>query len=136
MNGVVIRAQKRKKMNILPILGVLCFFVFSIGCGKEAAKQAEATGATATFSSIQTNILNKSCISCHNATDLQGSLDLSTYAKVTQSTSIVNTSSPSSSKLYTRVKNTAPLMPKNGSALADADTQVILDWITAGALNN
>ena len=129
--------KKIIKINPLALLVLLIVFAIFYSCAIDNSKVAsDPSGATATFSSINTGILAKKCTGCHNSTSLQGNLDLSTYAKVTQSTQIVNVASPASSKLYTRVKNTAPLMPLGGSALADSDTQTILDWITAGALNN
>lgn len=119
------------------ILFCLLNLFLLFGCASDTSKgQATASGATATFSSIQTNILNKSCTGCHGGSSPLAGLDLSTHTKVIQSSRIVNTSSPASSKLYTRVKNETPLMPIGGGTLADADSQAILDWITAGAPNN
>lgn len=88
----------------------------------------------ATFSYLNANIFQKTCIACHaGATSQNGMVDLSSYqgvlARVTPNNSLV-------SSLYIAVSGSTPAMPKTGTPLSPTLTQAIADWIDLGASNN
>ena len=87
---------------------------------------------TATFSSINTSILQPKCTSCHSGSGASGGIDLSSYSSVIAAA--VTAGNPSTSKLYTATSG--GLMPPGGSQLSSTSLQAISDWITAGAANN
>lgn len=96
----------------------------------------------ATFTYINTNIIQKTCIKCHgNANDLNNQVNLSSYQDVL---SRVKPNNSSISQLYIAVSGSKPAMPKggtldsltDGTPLSPALVQTIADWIDLGALNN
>ncbi len=120
---------------------------FFVNCGTKTSDTATTTTATATFSSINTSILKSTTYKCQNchaasvAAALGGNIKLDTHANVIASTSVVNKTTPANSTLYTRVilaQSNALAMPPSGAgtSLSAADAKAILDWITAGALND
>ncbi len=102
-------------------------------CAKQVDKDTGSTSAT--FSSINSNIIQAKCITCHaTANSGNGNVDLSSYARVIATAGVFSASSPTSSKFFTQIN--AGLMPLGGSKLSDAQIQAVSDWVTAGALNN
>jgi hypothetical protein len=86
----------------------------------------------ATFSYINTNILQPKCVSCHNQNNQAGNVNLSSYSSVLNQ---VKVNSAATSPLYISV---APggNMPQGGSPLSAGLVQDISDWINSGAKNN
>lgn len=85
------------------------------------------------YASIYQNILQVSCLGCHNANNQRGGVSFSTYNSTMNT---VQRTLPNSSSLYTSiaVRNTMP--QGAGGSLTAAQKRAIFDWITAGALNN
>jgi mono/diheme cytochrome c family protein len=83
-----------------------------------------------TFTQINQNILQPSCVSCHSGSSSPGGVDLSSYAGVSAQ---VVSGNPGQSRLYQAVSNGT--MPPGG-ALSQDKIQQISDWITAGAKND
>ncbi len=95
-----------------------------------ASVKPTVVDATATFTKVNTNILQSKCVSCHNAGNASGGVDLSTYAKVALTTVPYDFAS---SSLYTSVLANMPL---GGTALSTTDKDLIKNWIINGAPNN
>jgi hypothetical protein len=95
------------------------------------------TVLTATFASIKANITDRQCLSCHNATNASGGVRYDNYADATSARS-VTIGTPASSRLYVTSlgANASMTTGKGKGALTAAESKAILDWITAGALNN
>jgi len=78
-------------------------------------------------------ILNSRCVSCHNLTNANAGVNLSSYATVSQ---VVTPANSNGSLLYGVVSRTfGSPMPPSGS-LSDQDIQNIKTWIDEGAINN
>lgn len=113
--------------------------IFFIGCNftDEKTDTAADDGTSsnddsgdisATFSSINENILQAKCVSCHGGS---GGVTLESYAGVLQELTPLD---PDASTLYTIVASGQ--MPKGAADLSDAEKQAIRDWITNGAEND
>ena len=89
------------------------------------------TTLTATFTSINNNILKTKCLSCHNSTTSSGGVNYSSY---TSAMNTVQAGNPGASSLYTSVNGGA--MPKGGTKLSVAELSAIQNWIQNNALNN
>jgi hypothetical protein len=96
------------------------------------ATTTPANNPNATFTYINTNVLQSSCVACHNATTMSGGVNLSTYAGVS---AVVLAKNASGSALYLSVVPGGD-MPQGGTPLSAALVQDIKDWINNGALNN
>jgi uncharacterized membrane protein len=83
-----------------------------------------------TFSGAVKPLIDNKCVGCHNASNLGGGIDLSTYATV----KVVALNG----KLLGSIKQQSGFsaMPKNGNKLSDCEITQVNKWITAGALNN
>jgi len=84
----------------------------------------------ATFSAVVTPILQNNCTGCHNSTNSQGGIDLSTYAGVA--------AQASNGKLLGSIKfepGFSP-MPKSGSQLSSCDRAKIAQWVANHFPNN
>ncbi len=86
-------------------------------------------------------IFNNNCISCHaNGGAYAGFLDLSSYSEIMEGGSSGNAVLPlnhSNSLLYNRITlpaSSQQFMPKLGSALSQADIDLIAQWVDEGAL--
>ena len=94
----------------------------------------ESGAATAaTFTSINANILQTKCVSCHSTNNKAGGFSYSNY---TDTKASVVAGNPAGSQLYTSVTGTTPNMPIGSGKLTAGDTAAISTWITNGALNN
>lgn len=87
----------------------------------------------ATFTYINTSMVQAACINCHSSVVMDGGVDLSSYASVL---AWVAKDNPSISPLYVDISGTNPPMPKGGPPLAPAIVQDVSDWITIGAPND
>jgi len=92
--------------------------------------------ATATFSEVQAQILNVSCTSCHSGVKPSGKIDLSSYAKLmaNNKAGLILPGNSAKSLLYTEVATGD--MPPKGTKVSAANTQLLKQWIDAGAQNN
>ena len=86
-------------------------------------------------------IFQVKCISCHNATNPDGGLDLTTYATATADLNVIFPGDPDNSRIVMAVEgNTPPIepMPPIGYAkpLTANQIQGLKTWIKEGALDN
>lgn len=87
---------------------------------------------TATFSSINSKIIQSRCISCHSGGGASAGVDLSSYARVIATS--VSPGNPGSSRFYTSTSGGS--MPPGGARLNPNELKAVSTWISAGALNN
>lgn len=103
-------------------------------CNYERNKNIEdpaVTKSSSAFAVIQKNIIEPKCLNCHSSNNPSDGIDLSSYANVISSRTVVP-GKPELSTLYTSVATKK--MPRGGSALADGEIELIQKWILAGAL--
>jgi hypothetical protein len=77
-------------------------------------------------------VFNVNCMSCHNAGNLNGNMNILSYTSVLGK---VVAGSPSTSKLYQKMTTAASPMPPSG-LLPAADAALVFTWINQGAKNN
>ncbi len=121
------------------------------GCGWLASLlggSSTSSNTTATLSSIQANVFNTSCTSCHSGSSPAGSLNLTSGQSYGEMVSVnattaltsmylVKPGSSTESVLIRRLEgNGVGPMPQGGSALDAAVINTIKAWIDAGAANN
>jgi len=85
-----------------------------------------------TFSSINSNIIQTKCISCHGSPPSSG-YNFSSYSALL-SAGVVSPGNAAGSQFYIQVN--AGLMPQGGPPLSSTEIQAIQDWINNGAQNN
>ena len=112
--------------NTLLAMLVLCVIIGISSCVKDS-KPYDCTGVAPTYTTDIKAILDSKCVSCHNATDLEGGIDLSTYAvsKV-----------QSARDCFTGcVQHLAPYhnMPQGEAKMPDATIKKIYCWVQNGA---
>jgi hypothetical protein len=116
---------------------VIAALLLPAACSFSETKDDEVSLAgTKSFALINQHILQAKCMSCHstaNAPSLGDNKDLSSYAAVMASGTVV-AGSPTASSLWTEPNSGS--MPKNGSKLPADHIQAIYDWIQDGARNN
>ena len=88
--------------------------------------------AQPTFSSINTNVLQTQCVSCHSGASPAGGYNFTTYAGVRTA---IDTDSPSFSLLYTKISS-GQMPPAPATQLSSDLANVVLQWIENGAPNN
>ena len=87
-----------------------------------------------TFASIQRNILNPKCITCHSGQ--AGRPDYSNWTK-TLNTGSIKPNDPVGSLIMNSIGSTPTnRMPPSGTQLSMAEQKAISDWIAGGALDN
>lgn len=97
----------------------------------------ETTTGSASFSQDVLPILQANCTRCHGTSRQSGGLMLNTYDNVMAggvSGLVIQPGNAQESILVEKV--TTGAMPKNGAKLSDANIQVIINWINAGALDD
>lgn len=101
-----------------------------------AAPTTAPAASSASFSKAILPLLQKNCTRCHGGSSPRAGLSLDSYTNVLKGSGrpAVVPGNPDSSPMYTLVKSGA--MPYGGPKLADANVQLIFDWIKAGAANN
>lgn len=85
----------------------------------------------ATFTQVNTQILQAKCIGCHSA---GSSPDFSSYTSFATNTQWVQPGDASASALYTQVQSGS--MPKGGTPLSADEVTLIYNWIQNGAQND
>ncbi len=79
------------------------------------------------------------CISCHNATNPDGGLDLTTYAAATADLTIIYPGDPETSRLVWAIdgrSGVSPMPPIGYRALTINQIDGVKTWITEGAKDN
>ena len=78
-------------------------------------------------------VLEQTCLSCHNANETKGDLDLSSRAAAFAFEGLVVPGDPAASLLLEVVSGPEPEMPKKADPLTKEQVTVLRDWIAAGA---
>ena len=78
-------------------------------------------------------ILEATCVSCHNAHEAKGDLDLSTWAAVLTYDGAIVPGDPGASLLLDVVTGSEPEMPKKADPLTAEQVALLRAWIAAGA---
>ena len=94
---------------------------------------------TVSYSTHIQPIFDMNCVACHNAShaklDLLTSVSYNELLTTGFSAPYVNTTNPEQSNLYLHLTGALSIMPPAGS-LSLNDQELVLLWITQGALNN
>lgn len=96
-------------------------------------KLEASASLTATFASINLNLLIPKCLNCHNAGNPAGGIRYDSYAQTLGS---VTPGNPGMSRLYGSSLGAGASMPIGGTKFTAAESAVINTWITNGALDN
>jgi mono/diheme cytochrome c family protein len=103
----------------------------------ESAQTAQIDLANVSFQAHVLPIFQQHCVECHGDEEAEEGLKLTNYRTVlggSQNGSVVEPGDPEGSYLVTLV--TEGRMPKRGDPLSAAEIEIIVAWITAGALDN
>lgn len=105
----------------------------------ESSPTAEAApaGATVSFSNDVLPILESRCVNCHGGDKTEEGLSLNSYADAmagSEDGAVILAGDADHSKLAELI--ISQKMPKRGPKLTPPQTQLIIDWINQGALNN
>lgn len=107
--------------------------VFVLGTAKGVVNNAD------TFRNQIAPVLEAKCVTCHRADNKKGALDLTTHESLLlggdDGAGLVP-GKPDDSAIYTRSishEGKKPEMPKKGDALTKAESDMLRDWIAAGA---
>lgn len=87
---------------------------------------------TASYASIQANIITPKCIYCHSGSTAKDGVKLDSYTAVKN---YISSTSPSRTKLYS-ITASGEMPPRPDVGLTTNELKVLGDWITAGAPNN
>lgn len=85
------------------------------------------------FTTIERTMIKPKCVSCHLGTGAPMGVDLSSYAAIINTKSVVPFQ-PEQSKFFATIQ--AGTMPKGTSRLSDSDIQRVYNWIKKGALES
>ncbi|MCB2178589.1 hypothetical protein KQH61_04155 [bacterium] len=99
--------------------------------------QSSAVTATVSFATDVLPIFESRCIQCHGGDKTEGDLVLLTYAQMMEGGEdgqVVIPGDADNSLLAQLIIDQK--MPKRGPKLTPAQTQIIVDWINEGALDN
>ncbi len=117
-----------------PILKTALFFYLWIGLNQSAFAQAP------NFQEHVKPIFRQHCSSCHNETDKEADVDLSTFESVLRGGSsgeIVKAGRPAASSLYQAIihgENVEPMPPDNPK-LSEAEIKIVDQWIRGGLID-
>ncbi len=96
-----------------------------------------AAAASVSFANDVEPLLSSRCVTCHGGDRTEKNLSLKSYADVMQGSEngpVVTAGNADQSPLAQMVINQK--MPKRGPKLTPSETQIIVNWINQGALNN
>ncbi|MGY8652723.1 MAG: c-type cytochrome domain-containing protein [Verrucomicrobiia bacterium] len=103
-----------------------------------AAISAGAAEKKHTFEDDVMPILRNRCLKCHNANDVKGGLDLSSFSAALRGGAggeILNGGDPEGSKLFNVVTQAEePTMPPNSGPIAAGEIDILRKWIAGGLL--
>jgi hypothetical protein len=128
-----------KQVIIVTFVFMSVFFLAACG-GQSAAPVVlppHTPSATVSFSKDVLPILQDKCVNCHGGEKTSKGLDLKTFTSLmagSQNGAMIVPGDPSNSKLIQSV--VSGKMPKRGSPLPADQIQLIMDWVTSGAVNN
>lgn len=119
------RSHGQKPIISLSILLISAMAAYSCGRPGDGSDIPQPT-----YAWLSENVFEPKCLSCHTTESASYGVDLSSYAQIIATGSVVS-GDPSKSTLYTQTF--AGLMPKSGTKLTDSENQAIHDWIKSGA---
>jgi len=104
------------------------------------ASAADKPPAKITYDDHLLPLLREKCFGCHNPDKISGGLNLTSYTTLMQGGSsgeVIAPGDPDNSYLYMLVTHQSePTMPPNADKLAEAQLELIKQWIAGGALAN
>jgi len=95
------------------------------------------TSSSVSFVKDVLPILQQNCSNCHGGSKASGGFQINSYQTVmagSRTGTVVQPSDGPNSYLVQLLQKGT--MPRRGPKLSDADIQIIIDWINAGALDN
>lgn len=102
------------------------------------AISAEAAEKKHTFEDDVMPVLRNRCLKCHNANDVKGGLDLSSFSAALRGGAggeILNSGDPEGSKLFNVVTQAEePTMPPNSGPIPVGEIDILRKWIAGGLL--
>lgn len=98
-------------------------------------KLETSAALSATFTSINLNILVPKCLSCHSTANPAGGVSYSSYGATTAANNF-NSATPAQSRLYLSTLGAGASMPIGGTKLTAGESAILLNWLNAGAPNN
>jgi len=101
------------------------------------ATEVASQGVTVSFANDILPIFNSRCSNCHGGNRTEEGLNLLSYASVLQGSHngpVIVAGNADGSLLVEQIVSQE--MPKRGPKLTPAQTQLIIDWINQGALDN
>jgi mono/diheme cytochrome c family protein len=122
--------------NFRSIIVAAALALLTTACGNSPMQYSDSpeTGASLkTFESLQSDIFEPRCVSCHSGANPDGNVDMSDYQKITADRRLVDPGHPETSLVYTEVHSGD--MPEGGPKLSNSQIKAINDWILAGAPN-
>lgn len=96
-----------------------------------------SSSSTVSFSKDVLPLLQSRCVNCHGGNETRADLSLNSYEAIMQGSengSVLIPGDATNSVLADMV--VTQKMPKRGPKLTPSETQLIVDWINQGALNN
>jgi uncharacterized membrane protein len=102
-----------------------------------ATEMPAATGGSVSFTKDVLPILESRCLNCHGGEKTSAGLSVATYDKMmagSENGAVIVPGDADNSLLVKAIL--AGKMPKRGPKLLPDQTQVLIDWIKAGAQNN
>ena len=118
-------------------IGLLAFAVFFQGCNafESATSQSSAVDPLlSTFSTIDRDIIQNKCATCHSGFAPSGNVDLSSYFNIISSGSVI-ARDPLNSSFYTEIIN-GEMPPPPQEPLTPEEIERVRTWIVSGALEN
>jgi uncharacterized membrane protein len=96
-----------------------------------------AAATTVSFANDVSPILQSRCFDCHGGQDTKAGLSIKSYQALmagSKNGPVIIAGDPANSLLIQLIQQGE--MPKRGPKLTPDQLQILIDWITAGALNN
>lgn len=109
----------------------------TVGLAPTSAPSDTPAAATVSFAKDVKPILESRCINCHGGQDTKKGLSFASYETLMAGSDngpVIIPGDPANSLLIQMIQ--AGKMPKRGPKLTPDQLQILVDWITAGALNN
>ena len=130
-----------KKLPLIPVCIIVVLGISAMGCaGYTSPLPTAPNNTTRSFRNDVKPIFSKyGCASCHGGS---GGLQLGTVAQLLEGGIHGPAAIPGkadSSLIIRKISSNPPFgdrMPKGGAKVADADAQVLRDWINEGAIDN
>ncbi|MBC7465314.1 MAG: hypothetical protein H7256_04925 [Bdellovibrio sp.] len=117
---------------------ILVLFIFLSACNYKSTKSGAliltpTTQSINSFDLIKANIIDTSCLRCHNGASAKAGVDLSSYASMMANSELITAGNAPTSLFFTEVESGS--MPLGAPALTANEVKSIQDWINSGAPN-